>query len=65
MRSKNANAPFFNSFLAHSKVFRGLFARVFQCKELKNFIYFKKKKKNGKTRINSQFFFIIPLLIEN
>ena len=58
MWSKNANTPFFNSFWAPSKIFRGLFAGVFQCKEPKNFIYFKKKEKNGKTGINSQFFLL-------
>ena len=42
--SKYTNTPFLNSFWAPSKIFRGLFAHVFQCKESKNFIYFKKKE---------------------
>ena len=45
MWSKYTNTTFFNSFWAPSKIFRGLFARVFQRKESKNFIYFKKKEK--------------------
>ena len=43
--SKYTKTPFLNSFWAPSKIFRGLFASVFQCKESKYFIYFKKKEK--------------------
>ena len=54
--SKYTNTSFFNSYWAPSKIFRGLFAHVFWCKESKNFIYFKKRK-NGQSIIMLRFFY--------
>ena len=48
MQSVVKNIPthtFFNSFWAPLKIFHGLLVRVFQSKESKKFIYFKKKEK--------------------
>ena len=61
MWSKNANTPFFNSFWAPSKIFRGLFAGVFQCKEPKNFIISKRKKKMARRELIHSFFYYTSL----
>ena len=64
MWSKYDNAPFFNSFWATSKIFRGLFACVFQCKESK-ISFISKREKKWQVRNYIMLFFITPLLFEN